>query len=86
MVQQYDSTVHGPNTTTKSTEMATRTCSQLSKQPQVKTHSLNSNKCNWKKVTETIFLAIVFVTVWCLFAVPTVLYALSASQTSQVRW
>ena len=60
--------------------------SQLSKQPQDKTRSASLKfKFNWRKFTETILLVFVLIIVWCLFAIPTVLYAISASQSSQVR-
>ena len=87
--QDYDSTVLGPNTTTECVEatVAIRNSnSQLSKQPQDKTHSTSLKfNFNWRKFTETILLVFVLIIVWCLFAIPTVLYAISASQSSQVR-
>ena len=83
MGEHNNSTVHGPGNTTECAEPTKENnCGQL-KLPQDKIHCLNSN---WKKITETIFLIFVFIIVWCLFAIPTVLYALSASQSPQVRY
>jgi hypothetical protein len=87
MAQDYDNnlTVRGTNTTTECAEVTIRNNhSQLSKQTQEKTHSLKFNY-SWKKITETILLISIFTIVWCVFAIPTVLYAISASQSSHVQ-
>ena len=63
-------------------ESATEKLNNNCEQPQKKTHGLFSN---WKKITETILLMFVFVIVWCLFTIPTVLYALLVSQSDLHR-
>ena len=64
-----------PATAMECTEPTAKNCGQL-KPPKDKANWLKSN---WKKITEAIFLAFVFIIMWCLFAIPTVLYALSVS-------